>query len=254
MTSHLPLSNRSALITGAASGIGAACARHLAAQGAGKLVLVDVDEAGLAALDLPCEVTRITGSVADPDLWEGLRGELVGLDHAVVNAGIARGFGGFAEQELDDWNQVVSVNLTGAFLTLRAAMQAMRDANGGSIVVTSSITAVKPVPGTGAYGVTKAGVAHMARIAAGEGAPDNIRVNAIAPGAVDTAIWEGSDAFRQMEADAGRHEAMQAMATGTPRGTYATADEIAATIGFLLSDAAANITGHVLASDGGYSL
>ena len=147
--------------------------------------------------------------------------------------------------------------ISGAFFTLRAAIDAMKakqGRSGGSIVITSSITAIKPVPGIGAYGVAKAGVAHMARIAAADHAKDQIRVNAIAPGGVDTAIWESSADFRASVSAHGRDATLKAMAETTPRGRFATPDEIACDIGYLLSDAAANVTGHVLVSDGGYSL
>ncbi|MEZ5696707.1 MAG: SDR family oxidoreductase [Sphingomonadaceae bacterium] len=133
-------------------------------------------------------------------------------------------------------------------------MKAKQGRSGGSIVITSSITAIKPVPGIGAYGVAKAGVAHMARIAAADHAKDQIRVNAIAPGGVDTAIWESSADFRASVSAHGRDATLKAMAETTPRGRFATPDEIACDIGYLLSDAAANVTGHVLVSDGGYSL
>lgn len=217
-----------------------------------RLILVDVDEAGLAALYLDCEVHAVTGSVASPELWAEIEPELGALDHAIVNAGIGAG-GLFAELDFADWRRVMEVNLDGAFLTLATAMRAMAD-KGGSAVITSSSTGVKPIPGTGAYGVAKAAVAHMARMAAIEGAPKGIRVNAIAPGGVDTAIWESSDDFRRSVAAQGRDATLKAMAATTPRGQFASPDEIANSILFLLSDAAANITGHVLVDDGGFTL
>ena len=128
------------------------------------------------------------------------------------------------------------------------------DGTRGSVVLTASVTGMKPVPGIGAYGVAKAGVAHMARIAAAEVAGDGIRVNAVAPGGVDTAIWDSSPEFGANAAAHGREATLAAMGAAIPRGRFATAEEIAGEIGFLLSDAAANITGTVLVSDGGYSL
>ena len=252
MTDTLDFSGRTALVTGAASGIGAACARWLDRHGAAHLVLVDTDTAGLAALDLDCSTDRITGSVADPELWAGLEAGWDRLDHAVVNAGIG-GSGEIADLTLDEWRRVMSVNCDGAFLTLAAALRAMRKTGGGSAVVTASVTGIKPVPGIGPYGVAKAGVAHMARIAAAENAKHGIRVNAIAPGGVDTAIWEGGPQFREAVAKHGRDATLKTMAATTPRGQFATPDEIAGEIGFLLSDMAANVTGHVWVSDGGYS-
>ena len=245
---------RSALVTGAASGIGAACATALAARGAARLVLVDVDAAGLAALDLPgCAVERITGSVADEALWADLAPMLAGLDHAVVNAGIGAG-GVLSELSLAEWRRVMAVNLDGAFLTLAASLRAMKDKGAGSVVVVASTTGLKPVPGIGPYGVSKAAVAHMARIAAVENARAGIRVNAIAPGGVDTAIWESGADFQASVAAIGREATLKAMAKTTPLGRFATSEEMADSICYLLSDAAANITGTVLVSDGGYTL
>jgi NAD(P)-dependent dehydrogenase (short-subunit alcohol dehydrogenase family) len=216
-------------------------------------MLVDVDGAGMDALDLPgCEVHRIVGSVADEALWDGLDPLLTGLDHAVVNAGIGSG-GPLAEVSLAEWRRVMAVNLDGAFLTLGHSLRAMAGKN-GSVVVVASTTGLKPVPGIGPYGVSKAAVAHMARIAAAENAKNGIRVNAIAPGGVDTAIWESGEDFVASVAKIGREATIARMAKTTPLGRFATSDEMAATILYLLSDAAANITGHVMVSDGGFTL
>lgn len=252
MTILQDFAGRSALVTGAASGIGAACARALAARGAAKLVLVDVDGPGLDALDLPGEVHRITGSVAEEALWVGLDPLLAGLDHAIVNAGIGSG-GAISAISLAEWRRVMAVNLDGAFLTLAHSLRAMAGKT-GSVVVVSSTTGLKPVPGIGPYGVAKAAVAHMARIAAAENARNGIRINAIAPGGVDTAIWDGGEDFRASVAAIGREATLARMAKSTPSGRFATADEMADSICYLLSDAAANITGHVLVSDGGFTL
>jgi NAD(P)-dependent dehydrogenase (short-subunit alcohol dehydrogenase family) len=256
MTHIRDFAGRSALVTGAASGIGAACARALAARGAARLFLVDVDGAGLDALDLAqapeCEVHRIVGSVADEALWAGLEPRLAGLDHAVVNAGIGSG-GPIASVTLAEWRRVMAVNLDGAFMTLASSLRAMGD-TGGSAVVVASTTGIKPVAGIGPYGVAKAAVAHMARIAALENARKGIRVNAIAPGGVDTAIWESGEDFQRSVAAIGREATLKAMAKTTPLGRFATSEEMADSILYLLSDAASNITGHVMVSDGGFTL
>jgi NAD(P)-dependent dehydrogenase (short-subunit alcohol dehydrogenase family) len=252
MTTHHDFQGRTALVTGAASGIGAACAKALAGRGAAKLFLVDVDGAGLAALDLPGEIHCITGSVADEGLWQDLEPRLAGLDHAIVNAGIGAG-GPIASLTLAEWRRVMAVNLDGAFLTLATALRAMEH-TGGSAVVVASTTGLKPVPGIGPYGVSKAAVAHMARIAAAQNAKKGIRVNAIAPGGVDTAIWESGAEFQASVAAIGREATLQAMAKTTPLGRFASSEEMADSICYLLSDAASNITGHVLVSDGGFTL
>ncbi|TRD10618.1 SDR family oxidoreductase [Erythrobacter insulae] len=244
--------DRTALVTGAGSGIGAACAKALAARGAKKLFLVDVNESGLDALDLDCETVHVIGSVAEETLWDQLEPQLAGLDHAIANAGVG-GHGQIAALDFAEWRRVMDVNLDGVFLTMRSAMRAMKE-NGGSAVITSSSTGLKPIAGIGPYGVAKAAVSHMTRIAALEGAPHNIRVNAIAPGGVDTAIWESSDDFKRSVETAGRDATIKNMASTTPLGRFATSEEIADNILYMLSDAGSNLTGHVLVSDGGFTL
>ncbi len=243
------------LITGAASGIGAAVATRLAGSGTRKLILADRDEDRLRdfAFSLPCERQMIIGDVADEQLWADA--DLTGLTHALVNAGVGAG-GSLEELSFEDWRQVMAVNLDGAFLTLREAMRAIRSAGaGGSIVLTASAAGVKAEPGMGAYGASKAAVIHLARIAAREGASAGIRVNAIAPGGVETPIWQSVPMFREMAEAQGEAEAFKAMAAmATPTGRFAKAEEIAEQIAFLLSDKAAFTTGACLVSDGGYSL
>ncbi|MCX7676862.1 MAG: SDR family oxidoreductase [Alteraurantiacibacter sp.] len=243
---------RSALITGAASGIGAACARWLDAQGIARLVLVDRDATGLAALDLGRTVELHAGDVSDPDLWQGIEQSMGTLNHAVISAGVAAG-GAIAQMDYANWRRIISTNLDGAFLGLRAAMRAM-GASGGSAVVLASVAGIKPMAGAGAYGASKAALIHLARCAALEGAAAGVRVNAIAPGGVDTPIWDNDPDFAALAARLGRVKALETMAEATPTKRFASAEEIAITIGFLLSDAADNMTGAVLASDGGFSL
>ncbi|MBB3033289.1 SDR family NAD(P)-dependent oxidoreductase [Alteriqipengyuania lutimaris] len=256
MTEGYDFAGRTALITGAASGIGAATARWLDRQGIARLILIDRDGDGLGKLDLSCTLETHAADVADEAFWQRLEPELERLDHAVVNAGIGTG-GQIAELDFAEWRRVMAINLDGAFLTLATALRAMRkpdgENRGRSAVVTASVTGLKPVPGIGAYGVSKAAVAHMARIAAAENAALGIRVNAIAPGGVDTAIWNSPELEAQF-AEHGREAVIAQMGQTTPRGRFATADELARDIGYLLSDAAANVTGTVLTSDGGYTL
>lgn len=244
------------LITGAASGIGAASAALLAGRGARKLILADLDEDRLRSVadDLDCECALLVGDVADETYWEGAG--LDGLTHALVNAGIGAGCP-IEELSFAEWRRVMAPNLDGAFLTLKAAMRAIRaSGRGGAIVLTASAAGVKAEPGIAAYGASKAAVIHLARIAAKEGASANIRVNAIAPGGVETPIWTEMPFFRDLVAQTGSEAAaFQALARmATPLGRYAKPEEIAEQIAFLLSDRAAFTTGACLVSDGGYSL
>ena len=249
-------SGRTALITGAASGIGAATAQWLAARGIAELVLVDIDAAGLASLDLPCQTRQFAGDVADPALWERIEAEALRLDHAHINAGVANG-GPLTELDFAEWRRILSINLDGAFLALRTCLRVMkRDAGAKSIVLTSSSVGIKPVAMTAAYGSSKAAIIHLARIAAAEHLADHIRINAIAPGRVETPIWTKTDQFKALELELGSRDAALAAAAAEVRvpGDFTTAEILARQIGWLLSDEAENITGTVLSSDGGYTL
>lgn len=242
------------LITGAASGIGRATAELLARKGH-ELVLVDIDDLEPVVPGY-ADTTRITGDVSNEALWNAAEPKLPGLTHAVINAGVSSG-GPIDQLDFAEWRRVMSVNLDGAFLTLRAALRAIKASNGPrALVLTASVSGIKPEPGVAAYGSSKAAVIQLARVAAKEVAPEGIRVNAIAPGGVDTPIWDSMPFFEELVASEGSREAaMQALAKmATPLGRYASAGEIAAQIGFLLSEDAATITGAVLTSDGGYSL
>jgi NAD(P)-dependent dehydrogenase (short-subunit alcohol dehydrogenase family) len=260
MAGELDFSGKAALITGAASGIGAATARWLDAHGIAELVLVDLDRPALAGLGLSCKVTPFGGNVGDPALWNLLSREIGRLDLAVINAGVPGPGKTIVDLDITDWRKTMAVNLDGTFLALRCAMRNMGrpggdGTQGGSIVLTGSVSGLRgtaPID----YGASKAAIAHMARIAAREGAPLGIRVNAIAPGGVDTPIWDQMEPIRQESERLGsRAAALDALARGsTPLGRFASAEEIAGQIGFLLSNMAALITGTVLVSDGGYSI
>jgi NAD(P)-dependent dehydrogenase (short-subunit alcohol dehydrogenase family) len=254
-----------ALITGAGSGIGAATAAHLAASDIGGLVLTDRDESSVAGvahrLNRPgLRILTRAADVTDETAWIALEAEIRQtfgrLDYAVANAGIAHGEP-LADHSFDAWRRTLSVNLDGAFLTLRSALRLIRHGGqGGAIVVVASAAAIKAEPATAAYAASKAGALQLARVAAKEGAPDRIRVNAILPGGVQTAIWRDVPFFQQLVQETGDEQsAFDRMASfATPLGRYATPDEVARQIAFLLSDAAATITGAALTSDGGYTL
>jgi NAD(P)-dependent dehydrogenase (short-subunit alcohol dehydrogenase family) len=126
---------------------------------------------------------------------------------------------------------------------------------GGSIVAVASAAGIKAVPAIAAYGSSKAAVIQLFRIAAREAAERDIRVNVIAPGGVETPIWDGVPMFADRAAQIGRAEAFAEMAAmATPLKRYAKPEEIAEQIAFLLSDACRSVTGTVFVSDGGYSL
>ena len=251
-----------ALVTGAASGIGLATTRRLAADGATALILVDRQEAPLKALGDEVEAQGLAvmlcrQDVADEAAWDGVEHGIQhhwqGLDTLVVNAGISDS-GPIADLSLAAWRKVMSVNLDGAFLTLRAGMRLLRD--GGAAVVVSSASAVKAEPGVGAYAASKAALLQLAKVAAKEGAPRGVRVNAILPGGVETPIWAEMPFFRDMVAGHGSEAAaFSALASmATPLGRYAKPEEIAGQIAFMLSPASGSMTGAGLVVDGGYTL
>lgn len=249
--------NMPALVTGAASGIGLATARLLAECGASPIVATDwVAEALHGATDFIDNAVPLAGNVADENFWNDAMPHLTGLRLAVVNAGVSSS-GMIDTVDLSEWRRVMSANLDGAFLTLRAALRAMKaHGMGGSIVITASASGLKAEQGIAAYGASKAGVLHLARIAAKEAAPHKIRVNAIAPAGVKTPIWRGTGFFEDLVQEKGSEEAAfsSIASAATPLGRFASAEEIALQIAFLLSEQAATITGATLTSDGGYLL
>lgn len=238
---------KTVLVTGAASGIGLATAVALAAAGA-RLILVDRNGDGLEQAALGTDAERLAGDVANPAFWE--RQELGILHHAVVNAGVP-GVGAIADLSFEEWRRVLSVNLDGAFLSMQTAMRAMP--HGGSVVAVASAAGLKAEQGIAAYAASKAGLLQLVRVAAKEGAARRLRVNAIAPGGVETPIWHDTEEFARRASEIGRDAAYAEIAAhGTPLGRFAKPEEIAAQILFLLSQE--TITGATLVSDGGYLL
>lgn len=250
------IDGKTALVTGAASGIGAAAVAWLDAAGAGRIVAVDRDAAGLRRLECRSELVRLAGDVAEEALWQRLEDEHGDIACAALNAGIVGPGLPIVEIGLDAWRETLAVNLDGMFLGLRTALRVMI-ASGckGSIVLTGSVSGVRAY-GTADYAAGKAAVHHLAKVAAREAGPYGIRINAVAPGGVDTAIWNDTAMFRaEVERLGSREAAIAEMGKHSgPLGRLANAGEIAGHIGFLLSDHAQMITGAVLPVDGGLSV
>ncbi|CAM3061292.1 SDR family NAD(P)-dependent oxidoreductase [Paracoccus nototheniae] len=238
------MTQKTAIITGAARGIGLATARLLSERG-WRVVLADIDAEELAriatgwddALAMPCDVSdpdQVTAVVDAATAWSGR------IDALVNNAGVAD-FRPMAETDLATWRRVMSVNLDGVFLCSQAAIPHLAR-QGGAIVNIASISGLRASTLRVAYGTSKAAVIHLTRQQAAELGQQGIRANCVAPGPVDTklALAVHSPAIR-----AAYHDAI-------PLNRYGREDEIAQAIAFLCSDQASYITGQVLAADGGF--
>jgi NAD(P)-dependent dehydrogenase (short-subunit alcohol dehydrogenase family) len=239
---------RVALITGGASGIGAAAARRFADEGA-RIVLVDVDEVagGRVAAKLRAEghdVSFYVGSVCDEaavaDVYERLRETYGCLDVLFNNAGVVlESF--VATTSLAQWRRVLDVNLDGAFLMAQSAVPLMLDGGGGSIVNTASIYGQVSVPGASSYVASKHAIEGLTKSLALEHAADGIRVNAICPGFVNTPMVALD--IEQDPTLIARH----------PLGRVAEPEEVVAVVAFLASDEASFVTGASHLVDGGYT-
>jgi NAD(P)-dependent dehydrogenase (short-subunit alcohol dehydrogenase family) len=237
-----------ALVTGAARGIGLATAKRFLADG-WRVALLDIDEETLdrsyATLAKSATVIAICCDVADAAAVAGaiarVSEEFGRLDALVNNAGIAI-FKPILEMNLKEWSRVLAVNLTGPFICVQAAAPLMRDTGGGAIVNVTSISGLRASTLRTAYGTSKAGLAHLTQQQAIELASLGIRVNAVAPGPVDTAM---ARAVHTPEIRAAYHDAI-------PLNRYGLEAEIAEVIIFLCSDRASYITGQTIAVDGGF--
>jgi NAD(P)-dependent dehydrogenase (short-subunit alcohol dehydrogenase family) len=237
-----------ALVTGAARGIGLSIAKKFLAEG-WRVALLDIEGellrgavTGLDAADhtlaLQCDVSD-AGLVASAIAAVSIR--FGRLDALVNNAGVAV-FAPLLQTSDEDWNRVLAVNLTGPFLCTKAAVPLMREHGGGAIVNITSISAVRASTLRSAYGTSKAGLAHLTKQLAVELASLSIRVNAVAPGPVETAM---AKQVHTPEIRADYHDAI-------PLNRYGLEEELAEAVYFLCSERASYITGQVLAVDGGF--
>ena len=249
------LTGKTAIITGAASGIGAGTAEVFAEQGA-RLVLVDRDADGLARVAAGLQtatgaVATFAGDVAKPETAQGavhLAGESFGgVDILFNNAGVMTS-GDFREVDEAAWDNVLDINLRGFYLMCRAVVPGMLERGGGAIVNTSSVMALMTEPGYEAYTTSKAGIIGLTKALAVSYATQGIRVNAICPGWIDTPMNQ-----RLAEDLGGLDNLTPIILRQQPNGRMLSTREVGNVVAFLASDLASGVTGAIVTVDGGAS-
>lgn len=246
------LDGKAILITGASSGIGAAAARVFAEEGASvmlaarseELLQSVTDELREAGYDAAYVVADVSTGADVAQAVDATVAKFGRLDGALNNAAMGQG-GKLDEVSEDDFERIQAVNVKGVWLCLREEVRAMRAAGGGSIVNVSSIGGYRGSPGFGAYQSTKHAVLGLTRTAAHDNGPDGIRVNALAPGPILTAMV--------LKNDGEVPEPVKARVAATPLRKAGLPEEVAQAAAWLLSDRASHVSGVTLPVDGGFT-
>ncbi|CDO88918.1 oxidoreductase [Mycobacterium triplex] len=247
--SHPDLAGKAAIVTGAGAGIGLAVAQRLAAEGC-RVLCADIDGAAAAAAEIGSGAIGHRVDVSDEEqvigMVEACATSFGGVDKLVSNAGIVH-MASLIDTTVEDFDRVLATNLRGAWLCTKHAAPRMIERGGGAIVNMSSLAGHIAVGGTGAYGMSKAGISHLSRITAAELRSSNIRANALLPAFVDTPMQQ--TAMTMFDEALGQGGALEMIAR--LQGRMATPAEMAGIVAFLLSDDASMITGTTQIADGG---
>lgn len=250
------LKQKVAIITGGAGGIGKAAGALFAAEGA-DVLLVDLDEAALkqACADIGSNrVSYLAGDVtsaADNQAMVATATERYGgVDILLANAGIEGDIKPILDYDEARFDQVLAVNVKGPFLGIKAAIPALQERGGGSIVITSSVAGVGGSPGISGYAASKHAVIGLMKTAAKECAPMNIRVNTVNPSPVNTRMMR---ALEEQLAPGAADTIKEALIGQIPLGRYGEPEDIAKVMLYLASDDSAFVTGTVHMADGGFS-
>ena len=248
------IAGKRVLVTAAASGIGATIAARFAAAGA-EVHICDADEEAVHAyLTGHPDITGQVADVADPGevdrLLAAAIARLGGLDVLVNNAGVAGPVGPVEEMDLDGWRRTLDVNLTGAFLCVRAAVPHLKAAGGGSIAVMSSNAGTMGLPYRAPYVATKWGLIGLVKTLAMELGPHGIRVNAVCPGDVEGERIRRVIALEARNRDLTPEAVYAERVEAVSLRTMVTADDVASLIMFACSEAGARISGQALLVDG----
>lgn len=244
------LQDKSAIITGGASGVGKAIAKRFASEGAAVTIadrnIVDGRALAESLTAQGVSAQALETNVADPDSVDAMIDKAVaafgGIDIIVNSAAIAR-VEKVVDISFESWNEVLSVNLSGVFLCAQAAARYMQYHGGGRIINMSSVNGQRAVTGRGAYTVAKGGIEMLTRIMAAELGEHGITVNNIAPAPVDTPM------ILKMHTETTRSDWYRNL----PIKRYAKPEEVAGAALFLASDDAAYVSGHTLNVDGGFN-
>lgn len=255
------LAGKVALITGAASGIGAATARLFAHEGA-RVVLTDIDERNGEALAAAlsrdgAEAVFLSQDVTREPRWievvDAVKHRFGRLDVLVSNAGIGISVPSITQMTLDDWRRQSAINLDGVFLSVKHALPLIRQSGGGSIVLMSSLAGLRGSPVLAGYCATKGGVRMFAKAVAMEcaAANDSVRVNSVHPGIIDTPIWGKIPTGATGNVANAPIDITAMAAVAAPLGRPGTPEDVARGVLYLASDASAYVTGTELVIDGG---